>query len=209
MLPELTRNAASGIFGQVIDSTPNSSSEIENRQRREYDHAEDVANWITTLSPNASAELLMAGWLHDSERLIDFDGTTGFKGNRTSQAYLDHKKGHAERSAKLARMKLEENNWQGDINRVYFLILHHDDTGEEIEQLGDGELVILAAADSFSFFTYIAPDMLQREGEPRLQDKADFMVDKMSSRIRRMLREQHIEDPIISRVKDRALANHP
>lgn len=208
MLPELTKNTATGIFEQVIESTPNSSTEIENRQRRELGHAEDVDNWIRKLSPNASAELRMAGWLHDSERLIDFDGSTGFKGDRSSSAYLEHKKGHAKRSAELAKMKLEENNWRGDTDRVYYLILHHDDTGAEIEQLGDEELVILAAADSFSFFTYIAPDMLQREGESRLQDKADFMVGKMSPRIRSMLFEHQIDDPVISRVKDQALANH-
>lgn len=208
MLPELTRNTATGIFGQVIENTTNSSTGIENRQQREYGHAEDVANWIDTLSPDASAELLMAGWLHDSERLVDFDGTTGFKGDRSSPAYLEHKKGHAKRSAELAQKMLGELRWLGNIERVYFLILHHDDTGVEIEQLGDEELTTLAAADSFSFFTYIAPDMLQREGEQRLQDKANFMVDKMSARIRGLLSNQRLADPVIARVKDQALTNH-
>jgi len=171
-------------------------------------HAEDVFNWITVLSPTASVELLMAGWLHDCERLIDFEGTTGFKGDRNSPEYLEHKKNHAKRSAELAKTMLQKFNWQDEsINRVCFLILHHDDTGEEIDRLGDEELTILAAADSFSFFTYIAPDMLAREGEARLQNKADFMVGKMSPRIRRLLGNQQLTDPTIARVKNRALAN--
>jgi hypothetical protein len=205
MLPEITGNLAHKIFDNIIASTPSKIEGIELRQQRELGHAEDVTNWILILDPDASTELLMAGWLHDSERVIDFDGTTGFHGDRNSQAYLDHKKGHAKRSGDLARKMLHQNNWPGNIDRVYFLVLHHDDTGKEIEQLGDGDLVTLAAADSFSFFTYIAPDMLAREGENRLQDKANFMVGKMSTIIRQKLTQVNLDDPTISRVKDKAL----
>lgn len=208
MLPELSRNLAANIYVDVINSVSNTLPEIQTRQERELGHATDVTNWITLLSPNASAELLMAGWLHDWERLVDFDGATGFKGDRNSSEYLKHKKDHAKRSAELAETVLQRQNWLGDIDRVKFLISHHDDTGEEIERLGDEELMILAAADSFSFFTYIAPDMLEREGEARLQDKANFMVNKMSPQIRELLRNQVLSNFVIAQVRDKSLEQY-
>lgn len=104
---------------------------------------------------------------------------------------------------------LQKYDWPStSIDRIYFLILHHDDTGEEIDQIGDEELTVLAAADNLSFFTFIAPDMLQREGEKRLQDKANFMVGKMSLGMIKLLSDQQITDPTISRVKNQALAKY-
>ncbi|MFH0749918.1 MAG: DUF4202 family protein [Candidatus Gottesmanbacteria bacterium] len=209
MLPELARNQTAEIFRQIINESPQAGSEIKTRQERELGHAADVANWIIILSPDATLDLQVAGWLHDCERLVDNEGTVGFKGDRTSPEYLAHKKGHAKRSADLAKVMLQRFGFSAsNIDRTYFLILHHDDTGEEIDKIGDEELTILAAADSLSFFTFIAADMLQREGESRLQDKANFMVDKMSSGIRKLLGDQQITDPTISRVKNQALAKY-
>lgn len=102
MFIELAKNQTADIFAQIIKESPQTDNEIKTRQERELGHASDVASWITTISPNASVELLMAGWLHDCERLVDYEGTTGFKGDRTSPEYLAHKKGHATRSANLA-----------------------------------------------------------------------------------------------------------
>jgi hypothetical protein len=206
---ELVEAQAVGIFAQIRKGSPQTEGEIKTHQEHEQGHAADVVNWITILSPSVSVELLMAGWLHDCERLVNFDGSYGFKGDRNSQEYLKHKKDHAARSAHLAQDMLQKSDWPvASIDRICFLVLHHDDTGEEIDQIGDEELTILVAADSFSFFTFIAPSMLREEGENRLQDKANFMVDKMSSGFRKLLSGQQIDDSTISRVKNQALAKY-
>lgn len=49
--------------------------------------------------------------------------------------------------------------------------------------------------------------MLEREGAKRLQDKANFMVAKMSPSIRILLSAQKLDDPIIERVKEQTLAH--
>lgn len=203
---ELLEEQALGIYSNIIRDVMY-QNEVVKRQTRELEHAEDVVNWINQLDPDASSELLMAGWLHDFERLLDPYETTGYKGDRNSPEYLAHKKHHANRGANLAKHRLELEGWTKEsVDRVHFLISHHDDTGEEIEGIDDPDLTTLAAADSFSFFTYIAPDMLEREGQERLQAKADFMVGKMSSTIRGLLTKVHLSDPIILQVKENALA---
>lgn len=153
MSNEQLREQALAVLTEISELAPKGKPEYKHRQERERGHAEDVVNWIYKLSQNPSPELLMAGWLHDCERLQDFEATAGFKGDRDSQAYLEHKRSHAKRSAGLAQRFLTALGIpEASISRTCELILHHDDTGAEIEQRNDEDLKILAAADSFPFF---------------------------------------------------------
>lgn len=184
---------------QILRSTGESrstSEELAARIEREIAHGSDVLRWVLTLDPDASAELQVAALLHDAERIANLDTDTGFQGDRNSPEYEQYKRDHALRSATLAveRLTLMGVN-PVVVARVAFLIAYHDHTGSEVEELADPDLNTLVAADSFSFFTSIASDMLAREGEERLQKKVYFMVEKMPVFLRKLLAEQDFTDP--------------
>lgn len=172
----------------------------------EFRHAVDILAWVRKLSPDPSLELQTAALLHDSERWTNTAASSGFQGDRQSPEYLLHKKEHGKRSAASADIILEHTDIQPESReRVRFLITHHDDTGEEIARFHDPELELLAAADSFSFFTSIAPTMLAREGEARLTKKIIFMVNKMPPILREILRDQSFDNPTIDAIKSSVL----
>ncbi len=198
-LPEL----ALGILGRYIEPTGPTDSH-PTRQEREIIHAQDVLRWIRILYPNPSPELETAGLLHDSERLVNSEFSNGFKGSRDSADYLAHKKAHATRSAELARKNLTALGVPPQsVDRTVFLILHHDDTGAEVEKINDPELKILVAADTFSFFTSKnAANMLTREGPGRVKDKVRFMIEKMPPSLRQLLLQQQIPNPEIHAIKN-------
>ncbi len=206
---------------QVLDNSFKNRSilpeKVVARLEREVAHGHDVQKWVKTLNPKASDELLVAALLHDVERIINLEHDSGFTGDRNSSAYADHKKQHALRSAAYVTEQLTTIGLPfAQIVRIALLITHHDDTGSEVEKINDPDLNTLVAADSFSFFTSIAPDMLAREGEARLADKVYFMVEKMPTFLRKLLQDQDFTEAqhglipaqavIIERVKNNVLA---
>lgn len=169
-------------------------------------HAKDVLSWTEKLGYPASTALKVAALFHDIDRVVNLGVGGGFKGDRTSQAYLDHKKAHAKRSAEYISQKLSENSLNKVlITRVSFLISHHDDTGEEVRRLNDPDLNILVAADSFSFFTTVAPKLYAAEGDERLRDKIRFMIEKMPAFAVKLLASQKLENPIFERLKNEVI----
>lgn len=169
----------------------------------EKEHAKDVLAWVEKLADRPSICLKIVALFHDVDRVITPGAGGGFKGDRESSAYLEHKKAHAKRSADYISQRLSANGVEQDlVTKIKFLISHHDDTGEEIERLNDPELKILVAADSLSFFTTLAPKMLQDEGEKRLSAKMRFMIKKMPGFARVLLASQKLEDPILERLKN-------
>ena len=171
---------------------------------KELVHAADTVRWIARLTEKPSIELFLAGQNHDWERIVYPGSTGGFAGKRDTPEYLAHKKRHAIRSTILVYQKLKSNRFsEYTCQRVAFLILHHDDTGEEIRKLNDPELQILVSADSMSFFSVIFPEMLSRgESEDRVRGKMKFMIGKMDEYAREILATWKSPDERINRWKD-------
>lgn len=169
---------------------------ITDRLQREVAHGRDVARWVKILNTQASPELVAAALLHDIERIVNLEADIGFAGDRTSVAYSEYKKQHAQRSAEYVSRQAGELGVPADRKeRIVFLILHHDDAGALVEKINDPDLNILVAADSLAFFTSGAEDMLQREGEDKVAQKIYFMIEKMPVNLRSLLRVQNFVDP--------------
>lgn len=167
-------------------------------------HALDVLDWAQRLSSGpVSAALGLAALFHDVDRMVTPNVGGGFKGERSGSDYLEHKKRHAQRSARYAAALLTSAGMvPGVIERTRFLIEHSDDAGFELESLNDSELDILASSDTFAFFSSIAPALYRAEGEARLRDKVSFMVDKMANGARILLWETPLPDQVFGRVKN-------
>jgi ADP-ribose pyrophosphatase YjhB (NUDIX family) len=166
-------------------------------------HALDVLAWINRFEPRASVSLKLAALFHDIDRVVNPKMGGGFKGDRSSRSYLLHKKRHARRSVRFIKPILLENGFpKALINRTEFLILHHDDLGEEVERIGDPELDHLVAADSFAFFTSIAPKLYAAEGPDRLRDKIQFMVQKLPENARATLWEHRLDHDVFEELKN-------
>lgn len=155
------------------------NSEIRQGVDGEKEHAKTALNWVEKLT-SPSLALRLAALFHDIDGVVTPGVGIGFAGDRKTQAYQEYKKTHAKRSANYICPKLLENGLNLQlVERINFLISHHDDNGEEVETLKDEELNILVSADSLSLFTSIAPKLYAEEGEDGLKDKTRFMINKM------------------------------
>src|SRR6056297_412864 len=165
-------------------------------------HARDVLKWVKKLNSKASLSLKLAALFHDIDRIVTAKVGGGFKGKRGSQEYLKHKKRHAKRSADFIIPLLKEYGVSSSIlKNTEFLIIHHDDTGKEIEKINNMNLNYLVAADSLSFYSTIAPKLYKIEGEERIKDKIRFMVDKMPQFARKILTQTKLKNKIFENYK--------
>ncbi|HXJ91631.1 MAG TPA: HD domain-containing protein [Terriglobia bacterium] len=172
-------------------------------------HALDVLAWVQRLKQSPALSLRLAALFHDIDRVVTAKKGAGFKGDRRSKAYLLHKKRHARRSARFIIPLLERQGFpQRVLHRTRFLILHHDDTGREVDKLRDSDLNCLVAADTFAFFTSIAPALFVAEGESRTGDKIRFMVDKLPERARRLLSKRQLDNPTFNKLKDEIIREY-
>lgn len=176
----------------------------------ENNHALDVLNWVEKLNPKASIALKLAALFHDIDRVVTPEVGGGFKGDRNSKEYLQHKKNHARRSAEFIIPLLKKNKVVSGVilKKTLFLIIHHDDTGEEVAKINDIELNYLVSADSFAFFTSIAPKLFKAEGIERIKDKIRFMVDKLPDFARQLLRQQQLKNKIFNDLKNEIIEEY-
>lgn len=195
------------ILNQACEQNRHRDAEIMQGIDGEKEHAEAVLSWVRKLSKYPSLELQTAAVLHDIDRIVTPGVGAGFEGDRVSKEYEEHKKAHAKRSADyIFPLLLEKGIHPKFVDRVRFLILHHDDRGVEVESYNDDELKILVTADSFAFFTSIAPKLYAAEGEERLREKVRFMVEKMPQFARKLLATHHLDDAVFERIKIQVLA---
>jgi 8-oxo-dGTP diphosphatase len=191
------------LLTQICDSHGKDDAKIMQGAEGERLHALDVLQWVHQFGPRASVPLQIAALFHDIDRVVNPNIGGGFKSDRKSSSYIRHKKRHAHRSAAFVLPLLAPNGYSNDVTRrVEFLIVHHDDPRVEVERFADAELTQLVAADSFAFFTSIAPKLLACEGEGRLRDKIRFMIDKLADLTRTRLREYELNDPLFERLKN-------
>lgn len=181
-------------------------AEIQQGVDGEKEHAQAVLSWVEKLSKRPSTTLRIAALFHDIDRIVNVGVGGGFKGDRRSNEYFEHKKAHAKRSAEYIGARLLQYKTDLKIvGRVQFLIEHHDDRGFEIDQFNDGELKVLVAADSLAFFTTTAPKMYAAEGKDRFNDKLRFMIEKMPSFARDMLASQRLGNEVFEKLKNEIL----
>jgi hypothetical protein len=197
------------LLAEVCTEHSQNDSSIMQGIKGEEAHALDVLAWVQKLRPDASPPLEFAALFHDIDRVVTPQAGGGFKGNRSGQEYALHKKRHANRSAAFIEPLLSERGLQPEIvARIAFLIVHHDDTGEEVAALADADLDCLVAADSFAFFTSIGPKLYAAEGESRTRDKIRFMIDKLPENARKLLREHRLSSEVFERLKCEVIAEY-
>ncbi len=170
-------------------------------------HALDVLRWVEKLNPDASTSLKLATLFHDIDRVVTPIVGGGFKGDRRSKLYLRHKKLHAKRSAEFITPLLKKITVD-NLKKTRFLIVHHDDSGEEIEKINDSDLNYLVTADLFAFFTSVAPKLFEAEGEKGIKDKIRFMVDKLPDSLRILLWEYKLENKIFNDFKNEIIKEY-
>ncbi len=200
---------AKKILKEVCKKYKHHDKDIMQGVEGEQLHVLDVLDWVEKLNTKASNPLKLAALFHDIDRVVTPKMGGGFKGERSGKAYLEHKKMHAQRSTKFIIPILKKNNVTKNIlARVEFLIIHHDDTGEEIEKINDSDLNYLVAADSFAFFTSVAPKLFEVEGKERIKDKIKFMVDKLPDFARILLWEYQLENEVFNNLKNEIIKEY-
>ncbi len=200
------------IFSDICEKYKCHDKDIMQGVEGEKLHALDVLDWTGKLNPNAPISLKLAALFHDIDRVITPKTPKmggGFKGDRGSKSYLEYKKKHAKRSAEFIIPILKKNNISSSIlKKIEFLIIHHDDIGKEIEKIDNTELNYLAAADSFAFFTSIAPKLFEVEGKERIRDKIIFMIDKLPDFARILLWEHQLENVVFDDLKNEIIKKY-
>ena len=176
----------------------------------EYKHALVVLEWSEKLYGGPlPAPLALAAVFHDIDRIVTPKAGAGFDGDRRSGEYLTHKKDHARRGAEFTRSVLRDEKMNDSlVERAVFLIERHDDDRQIPDAADDKELQILLAADTFAFFSTIAPVLHKREGEKRLRDKIAFMVGKLNDEMRAKLWETQLELPLFEQIKNDVIRDY-
>jgi len=186
------------IFEDNKDKGPTLLQGLENEKR----HAYLVLEWAEKLSPNASLNLRLAALFHDIDRILVKGVGSGFKG--TTEAYKAYKKQHAQRAADCIWPILVQNGLsEEDAQRVSFLISHHDDGRQELDQLKDDELEVVVAADTLAFFDTFGIKTYSLRGQEALEAKIKFMGLKMAPLYRKFLIGLKINDEVLQTAKDK------
>ncbi len=193
-LVQVSANLMDSVFSEALDTGVETAAGIPT----EREHALDMYCLVREISGNyASSELLAAAIGHDIERVAVSDAGRGFPEERRGPVYEAYKKQHARVGAEIATNAFRQiHNFSGSstfiseesIQKIAFLIAHHDDTREEIEKLKlqeneyAQELEILVAADTLSFINCFAQNWLngvEKSGVDGLMKKLEFMLRKM------------------------------
>jgi hypothetical protein len=140
-------------------------------------HSKNTLKWLLKLKPNADEGLKLAAFSHDIERAIEKRKVR----RKDFKDYDVFKDAHALNSAKiLAEIMQECNISRKVIDKVYFLVRHHETGGTELVD-------ILKDADSISYFDVNLPHYFVRHdlketkrrclwGYKRLSDKGKRIV---------------------------------
>ncbi|MBU1037229.1 HD domain-containing protein [Patescibacteria group bacterium] len=200
---------AKEILDKICEKYKHHDKEIMQGVAGEKLHSLDVLIWIEKLNPHPSLALKLAALFHDIDRIVTPKVGGGFKGERNTKAYFEHKKKHAQRSADYIIPLLSKIVADKDIvKKTEFLIIHHDDNGRQVEDLQDLGLNYLVTADSFAFFTSIAPKLYAAEGKERIKDKIRFMIDKIPDFARKKLEEHQLENSIFNKFKNKIIKEY-
>lgn len=172
-------------------------------------HTFDTNRLVLLLSKNKASEALqIAAMAHDCERFTVQGAGRGFRGKRLGKAYEQYKKKHAKKGAAIIANELKKRKAPKSlIEKVTFLVSHHDDTIDEIQKFEDKELEILIAADTLSWLNFSAPNYFngkEKKGIAGLIDKMDFMLSKLPEKFWKYIPEIKLSEPrVIPYLKER------
>jgi len=180
-------NIGRDIVDNLLKENKTRSHEIIAGIEGERFHTYDTHKLVLLLTKgHASPELQIAAMGHDVERFSVPNAGKGFIKDRKGPEYEAYKKLHAQKGASIMAERLQQKHVPSKtIRRIVFLISHHDDTSEEISNLKDSELEILAAADMLSWLNFSAPNYFngrETKGIQGLNDKMCFMLRKLPTK---------------------------
>ncbi|MFA6533992.1 MAG: DUF4202 family protein [Patescibacteria group bacterium] len=146
--------------------------------KTEYNHSQSVWQWVLKLKPEADIALQIAALGHDIDRsLEDYR-----KMKVRFVTYEEYKKEHALLSAKITCDILKKHNFdEATINRVRLLIENHEIGGE-------GDVEILMAADSLTFFNNLS-HYRQTHTHDETTDKIKFMYNRLNDKAKSMVNQ--------------------
>lgn len=159
----------------------------------EQEHATHTAAHLDRIIGEAPLPGYAAALFHDIDRSVPPSVDT-----RASDphVYLEQKRRHAERSAKLAGQALETLP-EPFVEDVQYLIEHHEHGSPEYGHLSDaytgtydlnGLSRAVSHADKLAFFTQSIEDYYERNGAERLEMKIRFSVETLpEERVRDVL----------------------
>jgi len=142
-------------------------------------HLFETAAWMKRLEASADEVLLTAAVLHDIERVLKRPDPSRFKEKMKTFTNPFYLAWHQKRSADIAAALLREKNINENIiKRVYDLIRHHEEGGDQDQNL-------LKDADSLSFFETSVDHFLEVwvpvAGKEKVKEKFDWMFERITS----------------------------
>jgi len=152
-------------------------------------HAENTLEWLLKLNPHADDALQIAALGHDIDRAC------ASKVNRAAYANYDlFKAAHAKNSAQILKELLEKYKVSASIiEKVVNLVVHHEVGGyPEADQLKD--------ADSISYFDGNLELYYQREGWQETKRRAQWGYQRLSPKMKEVLREFHYKSQDLNRL---------
>ena len=204
-------NDAKKLFDEILEANRDRHAPVKVGQKltleHEKRHAHDVLQWVEQLDSGATIETRIAALFHDVDRIVNPERARRSKYDRRSPEYFEHKKAHAQRSADyIGPVLLAKGVPQRSVDKIEFLIIHHDDQEKEVLSYNDKELDLLVAADSLSFFESFAINLLEELGEEQVRGKIEFMLAKMPERFRSHLKKIHLNHELLDRIKNETLS---
>lgn len=144
-----------------------------------FTHLQRTAYWVQQLDPDASDALRIAAVSHDIERAVrqqDMHDLLKKSADGFGNATFLHN--HQTRGAEIMRTFLTEQGASQDIlNRVGYLIEHHEDGG-------DAEANVLKDADTISFFENNVERFVTKhateQGKEKVRAKFQWMYDRLT-----------------------------
>jgi hypothetical protein len=198
----MTIDEAKKILEKIFLENENKESSLLQGIENEKKHAYLTLAWTEKLNPKASLFLKIAALFHDIDRILVKGVGGGFKG--TQEEYKKFKKIHAQRCADCIQpILIEKGLLEQEAERVSFLIAHHDDERQQLDQIKDEELEVLVAADALAFFDTFGIRTYQKRGMTLLEEKIKFMALKMAPQYRKVLVDLKINDNILQNAKDK------
>lgn len=145
--------------------------------RADWDHANDVWQWVLRLEPYAGLEVQLAGLLHDVERL---DSEAYVRMEHTAGDYDAYKDAHARAGAARARAILDACD-VACASEVADLVAEHE------RKSPDPRRTLLGDADALSFFGVNCAGYLAYFGPDQTRKKVAWTLRRMSRRAMRHL----------------------
>ncbi|MBI2128808.1 DUF4202 family protein [Candidatus Woesearchaeota archaeon] len=149
-------------------------------------HFENAVYWVKKLKPDADEAVLIAAYSHDIQR--------AFRKTNTSETFkiLDFNnpallEEHQEEGARLISDFLKKEGYdEKNIQRVYNMVRHHEEGGDEESNLiKDADSISYFETNSFRHIKHDAPIL----GKEKVRGKIEWMYNRISSKKARKIAE--------------------